>query len=44
MVNHINAVMYYGNARIKTRRRTLWESFKLWRRRRWYDDLSGVGT
>ena len=44
MTNGINAVLYYGNARIKTRRMTLADRFRLWRRRRVRDDLAGVGT
>lgn len=43
MVNHINAVLYYGNNRIKARRMTLADKFRLWKRRRIRDDLAGVG-
>jgi hypothetical protein len=44
MTNHVEQVLYYGGARIRPHRMTIAERFRLWRRRRWRDDLAGVGT
>ena len=43
-MNHINCVLYYGTAKIKPRRMTLADRFRLRRRRRFMDDLAGVRT
>ena len=42
MVNQINAVLYYGNTKIKPRRMTILDRYRLWKRRRVMDDLAGV--
>jgi hypothetical protein len=34
MTNHVNAVLYYGNCKIKTRRRSPLDGFRLWLSRR----------
>lgn len=44
MTNAINEVLYYGNAKIRTRRMTVADRFRLWKRRRVRDDLAGVRT
>ena len=44
MTDHINRVRYYGTQKIRPRRMTLADRFRLWRRRRVMDDLAGVGT
>ena len=44
MTNHINAVLYYGHARIRPHRMTIAERLRLRRRRRVRDDLAGVRT
>ena len=44
MTNSVNCVLYYGTERIKPRRMTLADRFRLWRRRRIVDDLAGVKT